>query len=75
MARNTSITLGEHFADFVLEKINAGRFQSVSEIVRAGLRKLEEDETKPQVLRNKLQAGENSPLVDDFNGKEPVIKL
>ncbi|MCK4710724.1 MAG: type II toxin-antitoxin system ParD family antitoxin, partial [Gammaproteobacteria bacterium] len=39
MARNTSVTLGEHFDDFVLEKINAGRFQSVSEVVRAGLRK------------------------------------
>ena len=44
MSRNTSITLGKHFADFVLEKINAGCFQSVSEIVHAGLRKLEEDE-------------------------------
>ncbi len=75
MARNTSVTLGEHFDDFVLEKINAGRFQSVSEIVRAGLRKLEEDETKLQVLKDKLQAGENSPLVDDFNGKEFIKGL
>jgi len=70
MARNTSVTLGEHFDEFVHEKINAGRFQSVSEVVRAGLRKLEEDETKLQVLRDKLQAGEDSPLVDDFNGKK-----
>ncbi len=46
MARNTSVTLGKHFDDFVLEKINAGRFQSVSEIVRAGLPKLEKDEIK-----------------------------
>ena len=69
MARNTSVTLGEHFEAFVREKINAGRFQSVSEVVRAGLRKLEEDETKLQLLRDKLQAGENSPLVDNFNGK------
>jgi antitoxin ParD1/3/4 len=70
MARNTSVTLGEHFDEFVHEKINAGRFQSVSEVVRAGLRKLEEDETKLQVLRDKLQAGEDSPLVDDFDGKK-----
>ncbi len=69
MARNTSVTLGEHFNGFVLEKINAGRFQSVSEVVRAGLRKLEEDEIKLQVLRDKLQAGEDSPLVGDFNGE------
>ncbi len=51
MARNTSVTLGEHFDAFVLEKIKAGRFQSVSEVVRAGLCKLEEDEIKLQVLR------------------------
>ena len=75
MARNTSVTLGEHFDEFVLEKINAGRFQSVSEVVRAGLRKLEEDETKLQVLRDKLQAGENSPLVEDFNGENFIKKL
>lgn len=75
MARNTSVTLGEHFDGFVLEKINAGRFQSVSEVVRAGLRKLEEDETKLQVLRDKLQAGENSSFVDDFNGTAFVERL
>ena len=46
MARNTSVTLGEHFDDFVAEKIEEGRFQSVSEVVRAGLRKLEEDDIK-----------------------------
>lgn len=75
MARNTSVTLGEHFDEFVLEKINAGRFQSVSEVVRAGLRKLEEDETKLQILRDKLQAGEDSTLVEDFNGKNFIKEL
>jgi len=75
MARNTSVTLGEYFGEFVSEKINAGRFQSVSEVVRAGLRKLEEDEIKLQVLRDKLQAGEDSPLVEDFNGTDLVAGL
>jgi antitoxin ParD1/3/4 len=75
MARNTSVTLGKHFDGFVLEKINAGRFQSVSEVVRAGLRKLEEDETKLQLLRDKLQAGENSPLVDNFNSEAFIKQL
>jgi antitoxin ParD1/3/4 len=70
MPRNTSVTLGEHFDKFVVEKINEGRFQSVSEVVRAGLRKLEEDEAKLQVLRRKLQAGESSPLVDSFDGED-----
>ena len=69
MARNTSVTLGQHFDDFISEKIAQGRFQSVSEVVRAGLRKLEEDETKLQQLREKLQAGEKSPIVDNFDSK------
>jgi len=75
MARNTSVTLGQHFDEFVLEKINEGRFQTVSEVVRAGLRKLEQDETKLQALREKLQAGEDSPIVENFNGKQLLADL
>lgn len=70
MPRNTSVTLSEHFDKFVVEKINEGRFKSVSEVVRAGLRKLEEDETKLQALRRKLQAGEDSPIVEHFDGDD-----
>ena len=65
MPRNTSVTLGEHFEVFVNEKIAEGRFQSVSEAVRAGLRRLEEDELKLEALRAKLAAGEASALVED----------
>ena len=75
MARNTSVTLGDHFDNFVSEKISAGRFHSVSEVVRAGLRKLEDDETKLQLLREKLKAGEDSPLVDNFDGANFIAEL
>jgi len=75
MARNTSVTLGPHFDAFVSEKISEGRYQTVSEVVRAGLRKLEQDETKLQALREKLQAGENSPVVENFNGKQLLADL
>jgi len=67
MPRNTSVTLGEHFDAFVNEKIAEGRFQSVSEAVRAGLRLLEEDELKLEALRSKLAAGKASALVEDFS--------
>lgn len=67
MPRNTSVTLGEHFDAFVNDKIAEGRFQSVSEAVRAGLRRLEEDELKIEALRAKLAAGEGSALVEDFS--------
>ena len=58
MPRNTSVTLGDHLSDFVNAKIEAGRFESASEAVRAGLRLLEEQETKLDILRETLAAGE-----------------
>ncbi|NOQ63624.1 MAG: type II toxin-antitoxin system ParD family antitoxin [Methyloprofundus sp.] len=58
MQRNTSVTLGEHYSKFVDNKIKTGRFQSTSEAVRAGLNLLEEQETKLDILRNTLAAGE-----------------
>ena len=70
MPRNTSITLGDHFDQFVAEILQQGRFQSVSEIVRAGLRKLEADEAKLQALRARLQAGEDSPVIKNFDGEQ-----
>ena len=69
MARNTSVTLGEHFEAFINRTIEQGRFQSVSEVVRAGLRKLEEDESKLEALRARLRAGEDSAAVDNFDGQ------
>lgn len=75
MPRNTSVTLGEHFDRFVLEKIKEGRFQSVSEVIRAGLRKLEEDEAKLQALRLRLQAGEDSPVVENFDGNSFIAAM
>jgi len=75
MARNTSVTLGSHFDEFVRKKISQGRFQSISEVVRAGLRMLEEDESKLQALKEKLQAGENSPIVENFDSEEFLSNL
>lgn len=64
MPRNTSITLGEHFDDFITTQIKNGRFGTASEVVRAGLRLLEDNETKVKVLRNALIEGEESGFVD-----------
>ena len=60
MAKNTSISLREHFAGFIESQVSNGRYGSVSDVVRAGLRLLEENEVKVQALRDALIAGENS---------------
>ena len=60
MAKNTSVTLGEHFDQFINQQLNSGRYGSASEVLRAGLRALEDQETKIMNLRNMLVEGENS---------------
>jgi len=61
---NTSITLGEHFEAFTSAQIESGRYSSVSEVVCAGLRILEERETILEALRNALIDGETSGRAD-----------
>ena len=58
MQRNTSVTLGDHFSSFVKGRIEQGRFDNMSEAVRAGLRLLEVEETKLETLRQTLAEGE-----------------
>ncbi len=60
MARNTSFALGEHFAGFVESQVSTGRFATASEVVRAGLRLLEEHEARVRALQDALIAGEQS---------------
>ena len=60
MPRNTSVSLGSHFEGFVDQLVSKGHYHSVSEVIRAGLRLLEEQELKVQQLREALLAGESS---------------
>lgn len=60
MPKNTSITLGEHFDGFIAHQVGEGRFASASEVVRAGLRLLEDNEQKIATLRHLLEEGERS---------------
>lgn len=60
MAKNTSITLGDHLENFIKTQIGTGRYGSVSEVIRASLRLLEEHEQKVEALRQALVEGEAS---------------
>jgi antitoxin ParD1/3/4 len=60
MAKNTSISLSDHFEDFISSQIDGGRYGNASEVVRASLRLLEEHEQKIEALRQALIEGETS---------------
>jgi len=64
MARNTSITLNDHFDAFISESVSNGRYGSASEVIRAGLRLLESNETKLESLQAMLSEGESSGFSD-----------
>lgn len=75
MGRNTSISLGDHFEHFVDDKVSAGRFKNASEVIRAGLRLLEEEEAKIIALRKAIDEGFDSGFVKNFNPKKHLSTL
>lgn len=70
MPKNTSISIGTELSDFVAGQVQSGRYGSASEVVRAGLRLLEEHEEKRRALRAALEAGEQSGPATEFDFEE-----
>jgi antitoxin ParD1/3/4 len=60
MAKNTSFSLGQHFSAFIEGQIAQGRYDNASDVIRAALRLLEDEETRLSALRAALVEGENS---------------
>lgn len=75
MGKNTSISLGNHFEDFVEQTISNGRFKNASEVVRAGLRLLEEREDQILLLKKKIQEGLDSGRAKDFDPQNHLASL
>ncbi len=73
--KNTSISLGNYFDQFISSQVSTGRYKNVSEVVRAGLRLLEEEENRVMALKSAIQKGLDSPLVENFDFKENLKKL
>lgn len=75
MNKNTSISLGNYFDQFVQSSIQEGRFKNVSEVIRAGLRLLEEEENKVIALKNAIQTGIDSGITHDFDPEAHLESL
>ena len=75
MSKNTSITLGNHFEIFVKSRISVGRYKNASEVIRAGLRLLEEEESKVVALKQAIQEGIESGIEEDFDSEQFLQKL
>ena len=65
MSRNTSVSLSDHFTEFLTRQVASGRYGSASEVVRAGLRLLQERETALEELRGEIAKGEVSGWIED----------
>ncbi|GLK51597.1 type II toxin-antitoxin system ParD family antitoxin [Maricaulis virginensis] len=70
MAKNTSFAVGEHFAEFIHEQVESGRYASASEVVRAGLRLLQVEEEKIRALRAAIDEGLASGRAEPFDFDE-----
>ena len=75
MGRNTSISLGNHFESFIETTVSKGRFSNASEMIRAGLRLLEEEENRVIILRNAIRGGIESGRAVDFDPKNHLETL
>ena len=67
MNKNTSVSRGPHFDRFIKNSVAEGRYKNASEVIRAGLRSLEEEEAKVMALRKAITEGIESGIAHDFD--------
>jgi len=75
MSKNTSISLGDHFVDFIHKEIESGKYNSTSEVIQAALRLLQKQEEREENLRKALEEGEQSEVIEQFNADHYLQKL
>jgi antitoxin ParD1/3/4 len=75
VTRNTSISLDDHFADFIDEQMQSGQYGSASDVVRAGLRLLEDHEARAKALQDALVAGEESGEPRSFDSEAFLAQM
>lgn len=75
MGKNTSVSLGNHFEEFINSEVSSGKYSSASEVVRSALRLPESEERTLSELRNALIEGENTPMIENFDSKKHLSDL
>lgn len=75
MARNTSILLGDYFENFINEQVASGKYNSVSEVVRAALRNFEQEENKAKAIICELEKGEKSKMIENIDREKYLQEL
>ncbi len=75
MGKNTSISLGDYFEEFIKDEVKSGRYNSVSEVIRSALRLLEHEEKKERELIKALEKGEQSGFIENFDPKQNLEEL
>lgn len=75
MGKNTSISLGNYFKEFINEEIKSGKYSSVREIIRSALKLLEREEKKERELTKALEIEEQSGFIENFDPKEHLKNL
>ena len=75
MSKNTSVSLGNYFDHFIQDRIATGRYKNASEVIRAGLRLLEEEENKAMALREAILDGIDSGEARNFSAEAHLRDL
>lgn len=73
--KTTSVALGQHFEEFIQASIMSGRYNNASEVVRSGLRLLEDREQKMAALRSAIEKGLESGIEDDFDSQDFLLQM
>ena len=73
--KNTSISLGNYLDQFVRNQVSVGRYKDVSEVIRAGLLLLENEDSKVIALKNAILEGIDSGIAHEFGKDKHLLEL